>query len=274
VIALELSCVAIVLTFVVVRARRHPRPQVFLRRLVLMSAAGWISEDTIIRAYDFYHYSPKWSVILDHVPLMVIVIWPVVIHSAWDLTRHLVGKGHPRTPWIVAGFVLADAWLIEPIAVNSGLWAWHEPGLFDVPPIGVIGWSVFTWFVIWLFERSEEEQDHLPTELAALVVPALGSHLVLVAMWWACFRWVNHTIPDAAGIAVAWALALALGAWALKAGARRKVPFIEMSLRVPAAGFFFVLLALDGADRLTLVAYALAFAPPYLALVDPARTAT
>lgn len=271
-IALELSCIAIVLTFVVVRARRHPRPQVFLRRLLLMSAAGWISEDTIIRAYGFYHYSPEWSVILDHVPLMIIIIWPVVIHSAWDLTRHLVGEGHPKTPWITAGFVLADAWLIEPVAVKSGLWMWHEPGLFDVPPIGVLGWSIFAWFVVWLFERAEAKQDHLPTDLSVLVLPAVGSHVVLVALWWSALRWVNVAVPDLGGVVVAWSCAIFFAIWALRARARRKVPFVEMLLRVPAAGFFFVLLALNGTDRLPLVVYALAFAPPYTALVDWART--
>jgi hypothetical protein len=39
-----------------------------------------------------------------------------------------------------------------------------------------------------------------------------------------------------------------------------------MLLRIPAAGFFFVLLALHAEGAAPLVAYALAFAPPYLAL--------
>lgn len=266
-IGLEFSCAAIVLVFLVVRARRHPNPQVFLRRMALMSVAGWISEDTVIRAYGFYYYSPKWSLIIDHVPLMIILIWPVVIHSAWDLARHLAGRG-PRTPWIAAGFVLADAWLIEPVAVKSGLWWWTEPGLFDVPPIGVLGWSIFAWFVVTLFERAEARQDHLPTELGLLVVPAVGSHLVLVGAWWAAFRWLNGTVPDLAGVSAAWLLSLGFTAWALRSRARRKVPFVEMLLRAPGAGFFFVLLALHGGDRMTLVAYALGFAPPYSALVD------
>lgn len=271
-IALELSCAAIVLTFLVVRAGRHPHPQVFLRRMALMSLAGWISEDTVIRAYGFYHYSPKWSVILDHVPLMIILIWPVVIHSAWDLARHLAGRCHPRLPWLAAGFVLADASLIEPVAVKSGLWWWTEPGLFDVPPIGILGWAIFSGFVVRIFERSEARQDDLRTDLSALVVPAIGTHVVLVALWWAAFRWTNAQIPDLAGVALVWTLALAFTARAVARRARRKVPFVEMLLRAPGAGFFFVLLALHGTDRLTLVAYALAFAPPYLALVDGART--
>ena len=39
-----------------------------------------------------------------------------------------------------------------------------------------------------------------------------------------------------------------------------------MWTRVPAAAFFFVLLALYGRREPALIAYALAFAPPYLAL--------
>jgi hypothetical protein len=42
---------------------------------------------------------------------------------------------------------------------------------------------------------------------------------------------------------------------------------------MPAAAFFFALLALHGRDLAPLVAYALAFAPPYMAMTawSPAR---
>jgi hypothetical protein len=41
-----------------------------------------------------------------------------------------------------------------------------------------------------------------------------------------------------------------------------------MLLRVPAAAFFFVLLALYGRTQPALVAWTLAFAPPYCSLLD------
>jgi hypothetical protein len=267
-ILLELSCLAIVATFVAVRARRDPHPQVFLRRLFLMGAAGWISEDTIIRAYDFYGYSRDWSLILDHVPLMIVVIWPVVIHSAWDLARHLFGRGHRKMPFIVASLVFTDAWLIEPVAVNAGLWHWNAPGLFFVPPIGVLGWAIFAGVVIWVLERAEARQADLRIELGLLALPAALSHVLLVAAWWGLFRWVDVELPPAAGVAVAWAVSVAATARVWRTQARRRVPLVELLLRVPAATFFFVLLALHARGQSWLVAYALAFAPPYLALLD------
>lgn len=265
---LEAACVVIVATFVAVRARRDPRPQVFLRRLVLIAVAGWISEDTVIRAYDFYGYSPRWSVILDHVPLMVVVIWPVVIHSAWDLARHLFGRAHRWMPLLVAGLVFTDAWLIEPVAVNAGLWSWNAPGLFAVPPIGVLGWAIFAGLVIWVLERADARQDGLRTELSLLLVPAAFSHALLVAAWWGFFRWVDHPIPPEAGVVAAWAVSLAATAGVVRTRARRRVPMVELLLRVPAAAFFFVLLALHSSGQVWLIAYAVAFAPPYLALMD------
>ena len=53
-----------------------------------------------------------------------------------------------------------------------------------------------------------------------------------------------------------------------RAGMRRRVPPLTMWLRVPAAGFFFALLAIHGHGAAPLVAYALAFAPPYLGLTS------
>jgi len=42
----------------------------------------------------------------------------------------------------------------------------------------------------------------------------------------------------------------------------------EMLTRVPAAGFFVVLLALQSTTPAALIAWAACFVPPYLALVD------
>ena len=45
------------------------------------------------------------------------------------------------------------------------------------------------------------------------------------------------------------------------------MPLGAVLSRAPGAAFFFALLAATARDRLDLVLYALAFAPPYLALV-------
>jgi hypothetical protein len=67
-------------------------------------------------------------------------------------------------------------------------------------------------------------------------------------------------------VTVAWIASLGLTAWSLRTGARRRVPPVDMFMRVPAAVFFFVILAQDCRDAPALIAYAIAFAPPYLSL--------
>lgn len=265
---LELVCLAIVLAFVVVRARRDPQPGRFLLRLFLLAAAGWVAEDSVIHAYDFYAYAPEWTVFVDRVPLMVLVIWPVVIHSAWDLARHLLGPRHPRGPLLAAALVLADASLIEPIAVQAGLWRWHQPGLFGVPPIGILGWAFFAGLGIGWLDRIDRRGHRWAADLAVVLLPAVGTHLLLLATWWVALRWVNGSVPPWAGVAVAWSVSVWAARRALGSRARERVPRGEMLLRVPAAAFFFALLALHGAEIPALVVYALAFAPPYLGLVD------
>ncbi|MFK7991886.1 MAG: carotenoid biosynthesis protein [Sandaracinaceae bacterium] len=263
-IALELSCVAIIALYVGVRARIDPSPKAFLGRLVLLMAASWIGENSVIHAYHFYAYSPRWSVFVDQVPLLVITIWPVVIHSAWDLAKRLTDRPS-RVVFVASALVLADASLIEPIAVKAGLWWWNEPGLFEVPPIGILGWALFAWGCFFVFEHRRLHKAWTLPFAPALV------HPLLLVCWWGFFRWLNDTVPPWPVVGVAWVLSLVLAGFALRSGAGKNIPRHELLLRVPAAGFFFVLLALHAREEPALMAYAFAFAPPYLVLTAQAR---
>ncbi len=80
------------------------------------------------------------------------------------------------------------------------------------------------------------------------------------------FRWIQGHVAPWPVVAVAWALSIAIAVQAWRTGVRRRIPAVFLWLRIPAAGFFFVLLALHGRSLAPLVAYALAFAPPYLAM--------
>ncbi len=265
-IAIELSCVAIVGLYLGVRVPRDAAPGAFLTRFALLMASSWAAEDLVIHAYGFYAYSPAWVPTIDRVPLLVAAIWPVVIQSAWDLARHLTQRPG-RVPLVAAAIVLADASLIEPVAVHAGLWWWTEPGLFSVPPVGILGWAIFTYIAVAVFTR-----PRLPGWSLLVLGPALV-HPALLAAWWGALRWVSGTIPPWPAVALAWALSLPLAAaaWRTRSGAH--LPLRELLLRVPAAAFFFALLAAypQGAGALT--AYALAFAPPYLVLTWQAARA-
>ena len=285
---LEAAAFAIVALFVVVRARRDAEPRAFLVRLAGLAVVSFLAEDTCIHAYRFYAYSAEWSLFVDRVPLAILLIWPVVIHSAWDLARHLLGRGHALVPLAGAALVLADAWLIEPVSVAARLWSWSEPGLFGVPPIGVFGWSFHAGLCMLALSRTELSRDgaraaHEPHPLAAalpLVATPLGTHALLVASWWGLFRWVNVALPAWPVVVIAWCLSLALVAWFLAARARQRVPLADMLLRAPAASFFFVLLAVVAAEGhaaavvAPLTAWVLAFAPPYLSLMSKPDAST
>ncbi|MEP7123062.1 MAG: carotenoid biosynthesis protein [Byssovorax sp.] len=271
-LVLQLSCAAILGLFVVVRVGRDPDPARVLRRLALLAVASWIGEESCIHRYGFYFYSPDWSLPIDRVPLLIPLIWPIVILSAHDLARFVsrVNNRPPRAfvvPLLGAAIVLADASLIEPIAVASGLWTWTHPGLFAVPLIGIAGWSFFAGAAIAVFDRVDRApSSRALREAAVLVVAPAATHALLLATWWLLFRWIQGPVAPWPVVALAWALSIALAAHAWRTEVRRRIPAVFMWLRVPAAGFFFALLALHGRSLAPLVAYALAFAPPYLAM--------
>jgi len=267
----ELVALAIVVLFIAVRAKLGREPRRFLSRLALLVAASWIGENTVIEAYGFYTYSREWSLFVHHVPLAIVLIWPVVIHSAWELASNLMsgalapkGEGRRWIPLAVGALVLTDAWMIEPIAVSSGLWWWHEPGIFEVPPIGVLGWAFHAALCIAVLERTARRAA-LNDAWCTLVAP-LGTHVLLLASWWGLFRWINHPVDPWPVVALAWAVSLTLAVISLRRRARRRVPVVDMWLRIPAALFFFTLVVRDGHDNLPLLLYAAAFAPPYLTL--------
>jgi hypothetical protein len=271
---LEVIALLIVASFVAVRARFGTDARAFLIRLLLLVVASWVAEDTCIRAYGFYFYNPDWSIFIDRVPLAIVLIWPVVIHSAWELAVCLLGsRGRRFAPLLGGAVVLADASMIEPIAVNSGLWTWTEPGLFDVPPIGIVGWAYYAGLCMLVFERvelrrrAEGASSHAAwaNAIAIALAPA-GTHVLLLASWWGLFRWINRPLDPWPFVAAFWGLSLVLTARSLQVGARRRVPSRDMLNRIPAAVFFLVLLALDARDVPALIAYGLAFAPPYLSL--------
>jgi hypothetical protein len=248
--------------------KREQNPKTFVRRLLFLAIAGTIAENTCIWLYGFYQYSPRWSLFIGELPLMVALIWPVVIHSAWTLAKRLTSEA--KVAYIAAGIVLADASLIEPISVQSGLWSWNEPGLFFVPPVGILGWAFFAFWCVSWFSWCERAAGPRPIpwwlEGAVVLLAPLLTHVLLLASWWGVLRWVNTEIPPWPLVWIAWIFFLGGAFLARLSGVYRRVPRIELWVRVPGALFFFALLALNGRQEIALVAYSLSFAPPYLSL--------
>ncbi len=251
----ELLSAAIVASFVVVRARVARHRWRFVGELVLLAAAAALAEASCIAAYGFYSYAPEWTVWIGPVPLLVVLIWPCVILSAWDIARHLAPA---RAPLVAGLLVLADASLIEPIAVAAGLWSWSAPGLFGVPPVGVVGWALFTGAAVFALERGARWW---------LVPLTLGAvHLGLLATWWGALRWLSTTLPPWPAVTLLAVAAALLTVWSARAGAAARVPRWVMTVRVAPASLFLLLLVAAVRDS-ALWAWALAFVPPYLSLL-------
>ena len=293
-VLLELVCVAIVATYVAARllradadadGKRSPLGggrAAFLVRFAALSVASFLGENSVIRAYGYYAYAPGWTVRVDQVPLVIVLVWPVVIDSAATLARAIIGargadaaRGSSprlRIALLGAAIVLADASLIEPIAVRADLWHWTQPGLFAVPPVGIVGWALFSLCAILILESGR------PLGVRVLLLVALApiaTHGLIVATWWLFFRWVQGERSGALAAGVAWGLsiAIALGIARARDAQVRRVPAIELLLRLPGAAFFFVLLASGASPPPPLLFFAVAFAPPYLiAFARIART--
>ena len=263
---IEISCALLLTLQVGIALAITDDRYAFVRRFGLLAIAAWLAEDSCIRLYGFYGYSQDWSLFVDQMPLMIALIWPSVILSAWELTRHLLGAGHNRLPLAVGAMVFADAWLIEPIAVQSGLWSWFEPGLFDVPPIGVLGWAFFAALAVALFERVDRSGRSAWADVAILAVAPVGTHLLLLASWWGLLRWVNVTVPAWPAVAVLIAISAVVAWLAVRAKLHARIPGSAMVARIPAALFFFGLLAVHGRENYALAAWALAVAPPWLVI--------
>jgi hypothetical protein len=263
---LEPAALSIVAFYVVFRSLAHPEPGRFLARLALLCGASWTAEESCVLLYNVYSYSPCWGLFLGHVPILVIVIWPVVIHSAWDLASQLRPEGR-LVPLAAAAIVCTDASFIEPLAVSFGLWSWNQPGIFGVPAIGILGWAYFAFLCIYLFEKLNAHKNSKLQDFLVLVLPFLGTHLLVLGTWWGALRWIRSPLDPMIAVGVAWALSILLVYAALRNSTGRRVERETLLLRLPAALFFFALLALKSGTSALLWAYASAFVPPYLTLM-------
>ena len=263
----EMIIISITAIYVVMFTVNHPDGGHFLLWIVLVATSAWIAEETCIRLYVFFSYSQSWHILLSHLPLMVIVVWPALIHCAWDLASQLLGYGHRFVPIAAGGIVLTDAAFIETVSVRSGLWAWQEPGIFNVPLIGILGWACFAFLCAFLYEEGKRRNYRLWFSFLVLVLPAVGTHLFLLVSWWGVFRWINIPIEAELAAATAWTMSIGLVFVFLRFRAGLHVKKKTLLLRLLAALFFFTLLVCNADGSVFFILFVVAFAPPYLTLM-------
>lgn len=254
----ELACVAIVALALALMARVRP-PRELAADYVALAVAGWIGEETCVAWYEFYGYSPAWHGRLDHVPVLIPLIWPLVILSA----RAVVGSIAPRSGWwrpvLVGALVVFDASLVEVIAVRARLWAWAEPGHLGVPLLGILGWGFFAAAAdVALGLRARARPIALAGALAV-------THLAILAAWWGCFRWVlRGALGDASLVGLA-VIAAAASAAAIAIRRRGRGLPLDVALpRMVAATLFVVTLAVVAPEDVRLWLHAALVATPYL----------
>ncbi|MDF1590674.1 MAG: carotenoid biosynthesis protein [Desulfobacterales bacterium] len=248
-------------------AAKDPRPVRFLARAVIVSASAWMAEESCILLYRFYAYHPNWNLCLDQVPLLIVVTWPIIIFSAMELTSR-IRIAHPvKGLFAGAAVVASDSLFIEPISVKAGLWQWTLPGLFNVPPIGILGWFFFALLSIGVLNTKRLKGPRTIHDTLLLVIPVLGTHFLLLLSWWGAFRWINFQLPIPAIVGVGWCVSFVMIATILKKQTGRGIRKRTLLLRIPAALFFFGLLVVKATAPLPLAAYAIAFVPPYVLLM-------
>lgn len=264
---LELSGILLGFYFIFLSAREKSNPQYFISRAFLISAASWIAEESCILLYRFYDYDPGWRLYLDRVPLLVVCIWPVIILSAMELTSHLRATSSSKALLAGAAVVGADALFIEPLAANAGLWHWKLPGIFSVPPIGIMGWFFFALLCMRLLGDTRSGGRLCSFDMLLLVIPVVGTHLLLLLFWWGLLRWVPASFGPPSSAAFVWCLSLLLVVVFYKKRTGASIKKRTLLLRVPAALFFFLLLLWSPDRSIALTVYAVAFVPPYVTLL-------
>ena len=248
-------------------AVQSPRPARSLTSAAIVSASAWTAEESCILMYRFYDYHPGWCLFLDQVPLLIVVIWPVILFSAMDLTSHIHAENHWKGLFAGAAVVATDALLIEPLCVNAGLWSWKLPGVFNVPPIGILGWFFFALLCMQLMGNRRPQGPPSSYDLRLLVLPVIGTHLLLILTWWGAFRWINFPLPIPVVVGVAWGISFFMTVTIHKKQTGRGIKKRTLLLRIPAALFFLALLIFKAGEPLPLAVYAIAFVLPYVTLM-------
>ena len=265
-ILFQISALAISIVYIFYWFFRDRKFEDFIVRYFTIAVASWICEETSIRVYHFYQYSQNWIFFLGHVPILVIVIWPLVIHSGWELASGLLQDKRTYIPLVVGCIVGIDASLIETISVKAGLWSWNGAGPFGVPLIGIFGWAYFAFFSALALERRKEGAGTVLKSLYVLVTCVAGTHAMIVATWWLFFRWNFVSLNSVFLTALAWIISMML----IYSIHRRRLG-IHMDkrvlmMRVPPVLFFFVLYLKSRPDGLH-TSYLTAFALPYIFLL-------
>ncbi|MFH1489570.1 MAG: hypothetical protein ABII06_11765 [Pseudomonadota bacterium] len=262
----QITAFGIVVIYLLQWFVREDDPGSFFLKFTAISAAGWMVEETAIRIYHFYQYSPDWDLFLGHVPILVVLVWPLVIHSGWELASRLM-SGNKRHVHLAAAVIIGiDASLVETISVKAGLWSWNTGGIWGVPLIGIFGWVYFSLLSILILRLKRVRKAGIAKLFFMFILTVCSTHVLIVATWWLIFRWIPFPINPALTAAMAWFVSILLMYSVHRSNLGGNLDSKILILRVPPALLFFILY-LKGSPEAFYTAYAVAFAFSYLFLL-------
>lgn len=257
----EVLCVPVLALAIGVSARRAG-VRAFAIDYALLAVAGWLGEASSIAWYRYYGYAEGWHARVLTVPLLVPLVWPLVILSAREVRDALFPGVDPlRGALAVTVLVIADASMVEVLAVRAGLWSWAEGGHLGVPLLGIVAWG-------WFAGAADLAMSRFRGRARWLVVPAALAlaHALIIASWWACLRWVlrgDLGWGSSVGLAVLGVLATWVALRCRRAG--HLIPFEVALPRIVAAALFVVLFVVTAPGDVALLAHVTCIALPYFA---------
>lgn len=76
------------------------------------------------RLFGDYEYGPALGPKLWNTPLVIGLNWLILIYCISTLTKQIRDRWY--FPLVGASIMVAFDWVMEPVAVKTGMWSWHE----------------------------------------------------------------------------------------------------------------------------------------------------
>jgi 4-hydroxybenzoate polyprenyltransferase len=232
----------------------------YLALTALIAVSSFFAEHSAIEYYRFYSYDARWTWFVGHVPLAVVLIWPMVILTSHHVARRLGAIGF-KAVGLATMLVMAEAALIEVVCVQAGLWTWEGSGLFGVPLIGIIGWGCFAVGALAVVEFGRGAW--------VLVMPLAGlvsTHLLLQILWRIGFKPISYTeLSTQTSIVAAVLASMTFTGLALWRRTHVRLSVVEIFPRLLAAELMFYLL-FAAFPPMSVIVFSLLFVPPYVTL--------
>jgi hypothetical protein len=257
----EMLCLPVLALAATLSARRVGA-RAFAVDYACLALAGLLGEASSIAWYRYYGYANGWHLHVLGVPALVPLIWPLVILSAREVRAALFPDIDPlRGALVVCALVIADASMVEVLAVRAQLWSWAEDGHLGVPLLGIVAWGYFAGAADLAMTRFRGRERWLVVPVALAL-----AHGLIVLSWWSLFRWVLRGGLGWGSLAVLASLSLAATAVALSRRRRGYLIPIEVAIpRMIAASLFGLLFVLTAPTDLGLLAHVTCIAIPYFA---------